>query len=313
VTAAALPDAGRAHRLASGDLEAVFLPGLGMLGASLTHRGVELLRRVENLPSAAARGSTAGIPLLHPWANRLGATRYRAAGREVVLDPDSPLLHFDDRGLPIHGVPWSRLSWDVAEASRDRIVARLDWNRDELRAVFPFPHRLEMSVTLGPETLTIATTLTAGKEGPVPVSFGFHPYLGLADAPRSAWRLELPAMRRLSLDARHLPDGGESPVAAFDGALHDRSFDDGFALDGAATAFALSAGGRRIAVELLEGYAYAQVYAPEDQSFVALEPMTAPTNALVSGRGLRMLPAGGQFRAAFRIRIEEDRAPESRL
>jgi aldose 1-epimerase len=286
----------------------VFLPGLGMLGASLTHRGVELLRRIEDLPSVAARGSTAGIPLLHPWANRLGGTRYRAVGREVVLDPDSPLLHFDDRGLPIHGVPWSRLSWDVAEASRDRIVARLDWNRDDLRAVFPFPHRLEMCATLRPEVLRIETILTAGKEGPVPVSFGFHPYLGLADAPRSAWRLELPAMRRLALDARQLPDGGESPVAAFDGALAGRSFDDGFVLDGAGALFAISAGGKRIAIELLEGYGFAQVYAPAGKDFVALEPMTAPTNALVSGHGLRTVAPGGTHRATFRIAVDENAA-----
>jgi len=55
-----------AHRLVAGDLEAVFLPGHGMLGASLRHRGVELLRRVQDLETAAAKGSTAGIPLLHP-------------------------------------------------------------------------------------------------------------------------------------------------------------------------------------------------------------------------------------------------------
>jgi len=288
----------------AGDLEAVFLPGLGMLGASLEHLGVELLRRIEDLSSAATKGSTAGIPLLHPWANRLGATRYRAAGREVVLDPASELLHFDDRGLPIHGVPWSRLAWDVLEASSEKLVARLAWNRPDLLAVFPFRHELEMAVAIRTEELTIATTLTAGKEGPVPVAFGFHPYFGFADAPRSVWRLELPAMRRLSLDARQIPDGAESAVAAFEGVLANRSFDDGFALDGERAVFAISAGGRRLAVELLEGYRYAQVYAPADKDFVALEPMTAPTNALVSGRGLTLAEAGGRYRGVFRIRVE---------
>ena len=34
-----------------------------MLGASLRYRGVEMLRRVEDLEAAAARGSSAGIPL----------------------------------------------------------------------------------------------------------------------------------------------------------------------------------------------------------------------------------------------------------
>jgi aldose 1-epimerase len=274
-----------------------------MLGASLWHWGVELLRRVDDLASAAAKGSTAGIPLLHPWANRLGGTRYRAAGRDVVLDPSSPLLRFDDHGLPIHGVSWSRLAWDVIEASTEKLVARLDWNGPDLLAVFPFRHELEMGVTLGADALTIAVTLIAAKDGPVPVSFGFHPYVGLADAPRSTWKLELPAMRRLSLDARQLPDGGEARVAAFAGTLGGRSFDDGFALDGDGAVFAISSGGTRIAVELLEGYRYAQVYAPADKDFIAFEPMAAPTNALASGRGLTIVRAGGTYRAVFRLEV----------
>jgi len=294
---------GEPQRLSAGDFEAAFLPARGMLGASLKHRGVELLRRIEDLAGAAAKGSTAGIPLLHPWANRLGGTRYRAAGRDVVLDPSSTLLHLDDRGLPIHGVPWSRLAWDVTEASPEKLVARLAWNRPDLLEVFPFRHELEMSVTMGLGTLTIATTLVAGREGPVPASFGFHPYVGLADVPRSAWRLELPAMRRLSLDARQLPDGGETSAAAFDGPLAGRSFDDGFALEGEAAAFVVSGGGLRIAVELLEGYRYAQVYGPADRDFIAFEPMTAPTNALVSGRGLMIVGTGDRFRTTFRISV----------
>src|SRR5260221_578962 len=115
-----------ARALAAGDLEAVFLPGHGMLGASLRHRGVELLRRVQDLAAAAAKGSTAGIPLLHPWANRLAGPGYRAGGRQVELDRSSPLLHLDQNGLPMHGVPWSLLAWEVTAASRDRMAACLD-------------------------------------------------------------------------------------------------------------------------------------------------------------------------------------------
>src|SRR5208337_312883 len=78
-----------ARTIVAGDLEAVFLPGHGMLGASLRHRGAEILRRVDDLEAAAAKGSSAGIPLLHPWANRLVGPRYHAAGREVELDLSS--------------------------------------------------------------------------------------------------------------------------------------------------------------------------------------------------------------------------------
>ena len=107
-----------ARTLVAGDLEVVFLPSRGMLGASLRHRGKEILRRVQDLKAAAAKGSTAGIPLLHPWANRLAEPRYSVAGHEVELGPSPSLLHFDEHGLPMHGVPWSHLAWKVTEARK---------------------------------------------------------------------------------------------------------------------------------------------------------------------------------------------------
>ena len=164
-----------ARTLVAGDLQAVFLPDHGMLGASLRYKGVEILRRVEDLEAAAVKGSSAGIPLLHPWANRLSETRYRVLGKEVVLDVSSPLLHLDEHGLPMHGVPWSLLSWEVTEARQDFLGARLEWYSSDLLAVFPFRHRLDLAAFLQPDSLTLETTLVAGSETPVPVSFGFHP------------------------------------------------------------------------------------------------------------------------------------------
>ena len=290
--------------LALGDLQAVFLPGRGMLGASLRHRGVEILRRVEDLQAAAEKGSTAGIPLLHPWANRLAGPRYRAAGHEVTLDTSSPLLHLDAHGLPIHGVGWPSLVWELTEAKPDRLAARLDWSRADLLAVFPFRHRLEMAVTLGPAGLTLETMLIAGADGPVPVSFGFHPYFGIPDLARAEWRLKLPAMRKLLLDPHGIPTGEEEPFGGFNARLEDHDFDDGFAVLNGSPSFSLTGAGRRITVEFLKGYRYAQVFAPLEKDFIALEPMTAPTNALTTGRGLQLVKPGGEFRAAFRVRID---------
>ncbi len=294
-------DAPSARTLVAGDLAAVFLPAHGMLGASLTHRGVELLRRVDDLDVAAAAGTTAGIPLLYPWANRLDGERYRAAGRDVVLARSSPLVHRDMHGLPIHGVPWSRLAWTVIEARPNWIRAALEWTRADLLAVFPFRHRIELEATLGHEGLMLETTVIATARDAVPVSFGFHPYLGLPGAPRAAWRLRLPAMRRAVTDARGIPTGAEEALAAQDGVLGERDFDDGFALSGERTELSVAGAGLRITVELLAGYRYAQIYAPRHGELIALEPMTAPTNALSTGRGLHIVAPGHRFRAAFRI------------
>src|ERR1700743_2152669 len=65
---------------ARGGLEAVFVPEAGMICCSLRHRGEELLGQRNGLRAYVESYSTMGIPLLHPWANRLGAAGLELAG-----------------------------------------------------------------------------------------------------------------------------------------------------------------------------------------------------------------------------------------
>lgn len=60
---------------ASGELEAVYAPSVGMVCCSLRRNGDELLGQRGGLEAYAKKGSTFGIPLLYPWANRLAADR----------------------------------------------------------------------------------------------------------------------------------------------------------------------------------------------------------------------------------------------
>jgi aldose 1-epimerase len=256
-----------AHLLTAGDLQATFWPAAGMLGASLRFRGVELLRRVDDLEAARAKGSTAGIPLLYPWANRLSSLQYRAAGREISLDPSSPLLHFDDHKLPMHGVPWSQLNWNVISSDANNLTARLDWLSQNLLAIFPFPHHVEMAVRLRPLDLEIQTTVFADAGSPVPISFGFLPGI-----PRAEWTLHAPAMRKLTLDAQGIPTGVETPSKPFSAQLANTSYDDGLALSTDQATFSIEANGYSIAVEFKNGFDFAQIFAPKDREFVAIEP-----------------------------------------
>lgn len=291
--------------LVAGKLRAVFLPVLGMLCASLRYRGAELLGCIDHLGNAAQTGTMAGIPLMYPWANRLSGHRYHAAGREVDLDPSSTLLRTDRNGLPIHGVPWSLLRWKIAGVTRTTLSARLDWIKPDLLAIFPYPHFIAMHVDMSAACMTIHTTVTALGEGSVPVSFGFHPYVSLPDLPRGQWQLRLPAMRKLLLDSRGIPTGIGQAFAGVDAPLDALELDDGFILDGEEATLSIGGPRLRIDIDWLTGYSHAQVYAPRGRPYIALEPMTAPTNALVSGHGLRLVAPGGRFDAAFCIRVED--------
>ena len=285
--------------LAAGELEATFHPELGMVGSSLRHRGDELLGQRGGLERYAATGSTFGIPLLHPWANRLSGFRYG----QVRLDPERSPLRLDEHGLPIHGLLRPSPPWEVAEQDGARLTARFAFDRAELLAAFPYPHELVVAVELTPQALSVRTTLCATGVIPVPVSFGYHPYLALPGVARESWHVEMPVTERATLDARGIPTGEVDPVALEPGPLGSQTFDDLFADIAPGASFVLAGGGRRVEVLFEAGYPFAQVYAPEGQEFICYEPMTAPTNALVSGDGLRLVEPGGEFGASFSIRV----------
>src|SRR5260370_7490311 len=94
-----------ARTLTAGDLEAVFLPSRGMIGASLRHRGAEILRRVADLEAAAAKGSTAGIPLLHPWSTRLAEPRHRPPRHSCAPAPPPSLPPLPSPAHPSPSAP----------------------------------------------------------------------------------------------------------------------------------------------------------------------------------------------------------------
>jgi galactose mutarotase-like enzyme len=87
--------------------------------------------------------------------------------------------------------------------------------------------------------------------------------------------------------------------------LGDEEYDDLFPELEEPPVFALEGGGRRIELAFEAGYPVAQVYAPPDQDFICFEPMTAPTNALASGDGLRHAAPGETFTARFAIAVSD--------
>jgi aldose 1-epimerase len=290
-----------------GGLEAVFVPEVGMVCCSLRHRGRELLGQRGGLRAYVERHSTMGIPLLHPWANRLGAERFEVGGRQVDLSLPGLPLKRDDAGLPIHGLLSAAPGWRVerhAELDPGGVLAAsFDFGAyPHLLEAFPFPHLLEIEATLVEGSLEIATSLTATGDVAVPVAFGFHPYLCLPGVPRAEWVLEAPVHERLLLDDRGLPTGAREAAAIEPAPLGDRTYDDAFLAPPPGTAFALSGPDRRIELRMDRGYPFTQIYAPADTDVVAIEPMTAPTDALrAGGPELTFVPPGETFSASFSV------------
>lgn len=287
----------------SSAVQAQFVPDAGMIGVSLTDSGVELLGQRRGLDAYIADAKTMGIPILYPWANRLGTNTYTAEGVTVTLTPGSNGVRPDPNGLPIHGVLAAYPRWRVTVESAGELTAEVDFGADQnLLESFPFPHLLALTVRLSARTLTVRTAVTPTSDRAVPLCFGFHPYLRLPGVPRNQWVIETPPLRHLSLDEQGLPTGEMAQQGACTEPLGDKAFDDSYDEVAEGAVFAVSGGARRIEVHFEQGYPAAQIFAPPTEDVVCFEPMAAPTDALRRG-GYRSVHPGESAVAQFAIRV----------
>jgi galactose mutarotase-like enzyme len=289
--------------LASPDgLAVTFVPGAGMVACSLTHHGNELLAQRGGLGEYVEQGKTFGLPLLYPWANRIDGLDYEVDGTRVQIDPERSPVRLDPNGLPNHGLLAGSPLWRVTgshDGDAAGLDAELEFGPAPLLAAFPWPHVLSVEARLQDRTLTIVTHVRGAE--PLPISFGWHPYLTLPGVPRADWEVSLGVRTRAKLDGRGIPTGETEPAPFTEGVLGERSFDDFFGEIAERPEFSVADGAGRIVVRFEAGYRCAQVYGPADKDLICFEPMTAPVNALQTGDRLTV---AADYEARFSIEVE---------
>jgi len=292
-------------------------PEAGCVAVSWVVSGRECLSLPDALPAFLASARTGGIPLLYPYANRLSADRFEAAGRSIDLTRVSDLKR-DGHGLPIHGLllRWSR--WELERPSAGELRARIRWGEHaELLRAFPFPHSLLVSWRLGAHdanaVLDMEVQVHADGGCDVPIAFGWHPYFAVnactAMAPHAGKDadmmpcIDLPAARQWELGPTGVPTGVSaeavsSPHSERVGAGQDALLELSNPNVGAIASVRCAQSTTEL--HLRSGWRFLQIYSPRGAAFAAIEPMTAPTNALVTGAPVAR--AGSAFSAAFTLK-----------
>ena len=284
----------------SSSLTATYFPNAGMIGTSLADDGVELLGQRRGLQAYVSTHRTMGIPILYPWANRLSSNGYGVDGAVVTLTPGTGGVRTDQHGVPIHGTLAGFPDWHVTTALESQRPPNYFAARPGLLATFPFPHLLELDITL--EDRTCREDHGDGDDGrarPVVLRLSSVPAAARCAAGAVADRNSGHAIR--PVNARGIPTGAMEEHKATTETLGDKFFDDGYD-DAAGAVFAVSGGDRRIEVHFDEGYTAAQVFAPGDDDVVCFEPMAAPTDSLRRG-GYRVVHPGESAVAQFRIKV----------
>lgn len=289
-----LPLTGAQFEIAAGDFTATVTElGAGLRALSL--RGKPLVRTYppdELSPAGAGQ-------LLAPWPNRIDHGRYAFGGARYQLDISEPA-----RDNAIHGLTrWA--SWRVAAQAPDHVELGLDLLG---RPGYPFCLELRASYRLSADH-GLEVTLTARNSGSraAPFGAGAHPYFTAGSGPVDDWEMQLPAGRWQPTDDRGIPVGEPIDVADSEYDFRAGRKIGGTALDHAFTALAvdadrawarLSGPDAQIAVWLGPGYSWLQAFTGDPlgenarRRAVAIEPMTCPPNAFVTGTDLVTVEPG---------------------
>lgn len=297
------PLTGIQHTLTAGPYRAVVTEaGASLRALTRDGRDLVLTHDADTLPPAASG------QLLVPFPNRVDHGRYTFGGASYQLAVSEPKY-----GNAIHGLArWS--PWTAAERAEDRVTLTLD-----ILGAQGYPFRLALKaeyVLDASDGLTV--TLTAENTGtrPAPYAHGAHPYLTVG-VPIDECTVTFDAARYLPAGDRMIPLDATVPVDGTDrdlrggvvlGSRHiDNAYTDLSRDEDGRAWTRLTGGGRSACLWADEAHPWIEVFtadtvpAEHRRLGLAVEPMTAPPNAYVTGTDLIDLAPGARTGGSWGI------------
>lgn len=282
---------------------------IAQVGASLRHLVVHGTEVMPPYPEDQPTPMCSGVVLV-PWPNRVRDGVWNDGGttRELAVTE----RRFSNA---IHGL-LRYVSYETREQTPESVTLGA---RVVPQTGYPYLLDTAVSFRLTGDGIVVRHTVTNLGGEPAPVAVGIHPYFTFGGADLRDVILRVPAATTIQTDDRMLPIG-EVPVAGTldlrEGQrLGDLHLDTGFTdlrrdADGRVRSTLTALDGRRITQWLGAGFEYVQVFTtggyPGQDLAVAIEPMTAPADALNSGRGLRHLDPGETWELTWGIELAED-------
>ena len=308
LTGAHVPLTGVQYDLSAGDFRAT-ITELGAGLRRLEHRGQPVIVGYEPdmLPPGAAG------QLLCPWPNRVDGGHYAIDGAHNQLDLSEPANE-----NAIHGLTrWSSWAAEPGSAAEDEITLRHVLLGHQ---GYPFCLELDASYRLDADRgLEVSISARNVGSAAAPYGTGSHPYLTAGAATVDECELELPAGLWQPLGERGIPYDTPEDVTGTEFDFRAAKRIGITQLDSALTGLTREADGRararltgaRTQVTLWAGpgYEWLQVFTGDTldpshrRKAVAIEPMTCPPNAFVSGVDLLMLEPGDSVTHTWGIEV----------
>ena len=239
--------------------------------------------------------------LLSPWVNRVRNGNYSFEGRNYQLPINEPNL-----GNAIHGL-LARMPFDISlEASK----ATLTYHYDAEEKAYPFPFEMQLSCSFSVDnSFQLQFQAKNTGSGNMPFACGWHPYFNLTQGNLADWIIRFDSISKFHSDSQMIPLREESFDASAGVDLGKEVLDNVFRLEPKTKHITNLYNKQKKESLYLEqssiDFPFLVVFAPENSNCVAIEPMSANTDAFNTGDGLRILAPNEIFQSSVKIWYEK--------
>ena len=234
--------------------------------------------------------------VLAPWPNRVEDATYTFDGTQHKLTVTEPELNH-----ALHGFTRQRL-FDFHDQQ--------DTSSVTLRTIlgpepgWPWPIELTVFYRLTDSGLEASMTAANNGTEPAPCALGVHTYLDAQGAPLDECTLHHTIAQRQPLDSRNIPVGPRepwpnNPIRMRGTWLDDAGYDPD--TNRPRVARLVDAEGTGVELTATANMPWTQIFT-SPQRHLAVEPMTAPPNALASGEDLTVLDPGSSLTVGWSVR-----------
>ncbi len=241
----------------------------------------------------------ASFPLV-PYSNRIRNGRFTFNGQAITLP-----LNFGHHPHSIHGHGWQAL-WDEVERTPSRVTLLYCHSAD----AWPFDYEARETIELTRSGISMTLSLRNLASRPMPAGLGFHPYFPRA----SDARLKAQVDGVWLADEDGMPTTQSTLPPRWDmtlGSLVGEMACDNLFTGWSGTAIVEWPADRvRLHIEAGDLFRYLVVYAPMNENFFCVEPVSHLTDTFnlaaegVKDTGMRVLEAGQLLSGTVRFRVE---------
>jgi len=238
--------------------------------------------------------------LLTPWVNRVRNGNYSFKGKNYQLPINEP-----DLGNAIHGL-LGRASFDVEQVSENSITLKHAYSGEEPN--YPFPFTFRYTYTLQ-DSGSLEITFEAKNTGTssLPFACGWHPYFSFPDTSAEDLEIKFKPISRFLSDSQMIPLQEENLNGKQHFKFATEKIDHVFRLESQEkhiTEFIDTKHQKSLFLEQSSiQFPFLVVFQPEGYTSVAIEPMTANTDAFNTGDGLVELAPEEVFSGQIRLSI----------